>query len=201
MHTKRVTLFRLLPFPSWKRVTVARITVRGFREAMKIGVARLLEFSAALPDKPTDEAALQSLGDPATVAALADLVCLGPRARFFRRWHSQRNAVRLMRASREVEGDGGWTRILALIDWTGEKVKSGGGLNVDIAAICKLYGKTPPEVLGWTMQDFLDTCDCITSAAQAAEVEALRDDPTMDPNAKPTPLSAGRIGLGKAYVH
>lgn len=198
---RRVVLFRLLPFPSFKRVTVGRITVRGFREAMKIGLARVLDWSAALPEKPTPDAALESLGDPATVAALADLVCLAQPPRFFRRWHSQKNAVRLMRASREVEGDGGWTRILALIDWSGEKVKRGGGLIVDISAVCKLYNRTPIDVLNWSMQDFLDTCDCITSSAKAAEDAEMLEDPTMDPEAKPTPLSSVPPGRGKAWVN
>jgi len=198
---RRVVLFRLLPFPSFRRVTVARITVRGFREAMKIGIARVLEFSAGLPEALTPEAALESLGDPATIAALADLVCTGQRPRFFRRWHSQKSAVRLMRASREVEGDGGWTRILALIDWTGEKVKRGGGLVADIGNLCKLYRTTPVEVLNMTMQDFLDTCDCVTSSAKAAEEAELLDDPTMDPEAKPTPLTNVPPGRGKVWVN
>lgn len=190
MRGKTVTLFRLLPFPSFKRVTVARITVRGFREAVKVGLARVLEWSNELPDKPTPEAALESLGHPPTVAALADLVCVGQRPRFFRAWHSQKNAARLMNASREVEGDGGWTRILALIDWSGEKVKRGGGLVADIAAVCGIYRNLSPiEVLDMTMQDFLDLCDCVSSSAKAAEDAALLDDPTMDPEAKPTPLT------------
>jgi len=201
MRARRVTLFRVLPFPSFKRVTVARITVRGFREAMKIGLARVLEFSARLSEAPTPEAALESLGDPATVAALADLVCIGQRPRFFRRWHSQKNAVRLMRASQEVEGDGGWTRILALIDWTGERVKRGGGLVADIGNLCKLYRTTPVEIFNMTMQDFLDTCDCITMAAKAAEEAEFLDDPTMDPEAKPTPLTNVPPGRGKVWVN
>lgn len=201
MRAKRITLFRLLPFPSFKRVTVARITVRGFRDAMKIGLGRVLDWSAGLPDKPTPDAALESLGNPATVAALVDLVCIGERPRFFRRWHSQKNAVRIMRASQEVEGDGGWTRILALIDWTGDKVKRGGGLVADIASVCKFYSMTPVVIFDTTMQDFLDTCDCITMAAKAAEDIELLDDPTMDPEAKPTPLTNVPPGRGKVWVN
>ena len=202
MRAKRITLFRLLPFPSFKRVTVARITVRGFREAVKVGLARVLEWSTALPGKPTPEAAMESLGDPATVAALADLVCVGEAPRFFRRWHSQKNAVRIMRASREVEGDGGWTRILALIDWTGEKVKRGGGLVADIAALCGIYKNlTPLDVLDMAMQDLLDLCDCVTLSAKAAEGAEFLDDPTMDPEAKPTPLSGVPPGRGKVWVN
>jgi hypothetical protein len=199
----KVTLFRLLPFPSWKRVTVARITVRGFREALRVGLARLLEWSAGQPGKPTPEAGLQCLGDPTTVAALADLVCVAQRPRFFRRWHSQRNAVRLMRASREVEGvdPDGWGRMLALIDWGGERVKKGGGLVSDIAAICRIYGMTPVQVLDMPMQDFLDICDCTAGAAKAAEEAEILEDPTMDPNAKPTPLTNVPGGRGKVWIN
>jgi len=202
LDTRKTVLLRLLPFPSWKRVTVARITVRGFRAGLKIALSRVLDWSATLPGKPTPDAALESLGDPVTVAALADLVCPGERPGFFRRWHSQKNAVRLMRAIREAEGDGGWTRILALIDWTGEKVKRGGGLVADIAALCRIYpGLTPLDVLGMTMQDFLDTCDCITLATKAANDAELLDDPTMDPEAKPTPLGQGEPGRAKVWVN
>lgn len=198
-HAKRVTLFRLLPFPSFKRVTMGRITVRGFREAVRIGLARLLEFAAEHDGKPTPEQMQFALGDPATAAALADLICHGQARGFFRRWHSHRNLVRLMGASWEVENDPGWTRMFALIDWTGEKVKKGGGLVMDIAALCRLYSVTPLEILGWTMQDFLDVCDCVSAGAKAAQDAEMREDPTLDPEAEPTPLR-GDLG-GKVYVN
>lgn len=201
MRTKRVTLWRLLPFPGFKRVTVAPITVRGFREAMRIGLARLLEFAAECDGKPTAEQAETALGDPATVAGLADLICRQERPGFFRRWHSHANVVRLMGASWEVENDPGWKRILGLIDLTGERVKRGGGLVCDIAAICRLYSLSPPQVLEWTMQDFLDTADCVTTSARAAEEAELLDDPTMDPEAKPTPLTNVPPGRGKVWVN
>ena len=198
-HAKRITLFRLLPFPWFRRVTVTRITVRGFQKAAAIGLSRLLEFGAQFDGKPTPEQAEFALGDPATVAQLADFICIGQARGFFRRWHTQRNLVRLMGASWEVENDPGWRRMLALVDFTGERVKKGGGLVMDINALCKLYGKTPPEILGWTMQDFLDTCDCVSAGAKAAVEAEMREDPTLDPNAEPTPLR-GDLG-GKVYVN
>lgn len=200
-HEKRITLFRLLPFPSWRRVTVARISVRGFREAVKIGLSRLLEFAAEHDGKPTEAEAQFALGDPATTAALADLICVGQPKGFFRRWHSQRNASRIMGASWEVEDDPGWARMLALIDWSGEKVKKGGGLMNDVITLCKLYGMTPPQVLNMTMQDFLDTCDCVSAGAKAARDAEMREDPTLDPEAEPTSLHGlGNLG-GKVYVN
>lgn len=183
-------------------VRVGRITVRGFREATRIALARVLAFSATLPGKPTPEQALACLGDEATVTALADLICVGQPRRFFSRWFSQQNAVRIMRASRDAEGDGGWQRMLDLIDWTGEKVKRGGGLVSDIAALCRIYPNlTPLDILDMAMQDFLDLCDCITAAGKAAQEAAFLEDPTMDPDAKPTPLRPGMMGGGKAWVH
>jgi hypothetical protein len=200
-HEKRVTLFRLLPFPAYKRVTVGRITVRGFREAVKIGLSRLLEFAAEHDGKPTEAEAQFALGDPATTAALADLICIGQPRGFFRRWHSQRNASRVIEASWEVENDPGWARMLALIDWTGERVKKGGGLVMDIAALCKLYSLTPLDVLTMPMQDFLDLCDCVSAGAKAARDAEMREDPTLDPEAEPTALHGlGNIG-GKVYVN
>lgn len=197
---RRVVLWRILPFPAWKRVTVQRITVRGFREAVRVATEHVLGFTDRLGRKPTPEEALQSLGDPEVCDRFADLIAVGERPRFYRRWRSQGNGTRLMRASRDVEGDGGWPRLTALIDWSGERVKAGGGIGSDIRAICRIWALSPLVVLDMAMQDFLDLCDFVGQANEAAHKEAMRDDPTLDPNAEPTPLGdAG--GLGKVWIN
>lgn len=188
MNPANVNLFRLLP-PFRLRVAVHRITVRGFIEALRLCGQRVLASDLDLP-KATPAQILNLLGAADLCAAVADLLVDGQRPRFFLRWASDFNARRIMRASMEAEGDEGWTRICSIVDWTGKRPKAGGGLMADVGRLCKIYpGLTPVKVLAMPMQDFLDECEFVGLANDAAAGARFASDPTLDPDAEPTPLS------------
>lgn len=189
MRTATVRLYRAVP-PFVNRVTVGPITVRAFRDGLKVMADRVFEFGKAVrQDGPLTEADVwKALGDVNVVAALADLVCIGQPRGFFKVWSSNRNLKALMRAVVEVETTDGLARIWGLLDWTGERVKKGGGFGADLETIARMDHVSPLSLFDVPMADFLDRCDLMERSAEMGYRSDAGDDPTLDPNAEPTPL-------------
>jgi hypothetical protein len=189
MRTASVTLWRAIP-PFRKRVTIGPITVRSFRDAIKRMGDRVFEFArlSGGDEMLTTEQVWKALGDWECFSDIADLIVMGERRGFWKTWSTNRNASALMAGVVEVETPEGIARMWGLLDWTGERVKKGGGFNADLEIVARLDHVSPVTLFETPMRDFLDRCDLLKEAAAMGYSASHGDDPTLDPSAEPTPL-------------
>jgi hypothetical protein len=188
VRTATVRLYRAIP-PFVNRVTVGPITVRGFRDFLKRMGDGVFAFGEKIKKDALSESDVwKALGDVNVVADLADIVCVGQPRGFFKVWSSNRNLRALMRGVVEVETMDGIARIWGLLDWSGERVKKGGGFGADIETIARMDQVSPLSLFDAPMQDFLERCDLIKASAAMGYRSGAGDDPTLDPEAEPTPL-------------
>lgn len=208
-RTARLTLWRLTP-PFRKTVEIQRITLGGFLEVLNLVAPKV---AAAMVQKgaPLDEPEFRlALADADTWSAGADFVAVGQRVGFLHGWlrgrlsgaFARHNANALLAASRAVEGEGQWTRYLdtlqkppatpAPLPAPGGAVKrrKGGGLMADALLIARTFGVLPDVVKAMALRDFLDLCDAMNGEIERGESdpESAAYDPTLDPNAEPTPI-------------
>jgi len=178
---------------------VQQVTLGGFIEALRAAGAKVLAFRDQVrkggPMSDTD--VVMALAHPDVCAALADVLCAERPRGWFRPWHSQANITRMLQAT---QGTTDWGRLVAQLDFSGKKrARKGGSLHGDAILLGRILGVNPAEIIdAWPMERFLDLCEAVMQDTEAARDAEVLDDPTMDPEAKPTPLIAG---LGKAWVH
>lgn len=187
MRVARVNLYRAIP-PFVNRVTVGPITVRAFREGLKLVAGSVAEFALKVGRDVTEADVFKALGDVKVCAGIADLICLDQPRGFFEVWSNNRNLRALMRGIVEVETLDGLSQMWGLLDWSGERVKKGGGLAADIITISRVQGISPQAIFDMPMRDFLDLCDLLQLSAEMGYRAQAGDDPTLDPGAEPTPL-------------
>lgn len=187
-RSARVTLWRAYP-PFIRRVRVEPLTVRSYREAIKTICARVVEYDLIERlDKMTAEQVMVALGDVNTVSALADLLCPEAPRGFFKVWSSNYNLGAMMRGVVEVETRDGISAMWALLDWSGERVKKGGTIAADIIMIGRAFSMSPDDIFSMPMRHFLELCDLLSLSSEMAYKVSTHGDPTLDPDAPPTPL-------------
>ena len=199
-RTARLILWRARP-PFRKVVRVQRITLGGFLELLRTLAPKVAEAVLSMGDRFTFEEMLRTKTDAASVSAFADLVTVEQPAGFMLDWLrpdgqvSARNAAALLAASRAAEGDGQWTRYLNQLQNPapasqpeGKKKTRGGGLSADAQDVAKVFGVAPWHVEALTLHDFLNLCETLNLRMAEAEEESESNDPTLNPNAEPTPL-------------
>lgn len=195
-RTARFRLWRLSP-PFCKTVEVQRITVGGFLELVRAVAPRVAGKMVAAGGAISDTEFIRSAADASMLSAAADLLCRDQSPRFLHRWldgrlngaFAYRNTAAFLRACREAEGSGQWTRFLGCLNRTpekGERKAKGGGLMADVMVMSGMIGTDPMTILGWPLQDFLTLCDSINLVAQ----ETRPYDPTADPDAEPASADA-----------
>jgi hypothetical protein len=202
----RLVLWRLTP-PFRTVVRLHQISVGGFLDLVRTLAPKV---AAAVvrsgPDLITDDDLIRACVDADTVAYVADLVVVDQPVGFLRDWlHGQLsgafargNTARLLRACREVEGDGQWTRFLSCINRPDSDAKpkkgKGGGLMADILAISGALGLDPQQVREWPMRAFLDMCEAMNLAVK----QSGSSDPLSDPEVEPMD-SVGIPGLFQVH--
>jgi hypothetical protein len=191
----RLVLWRLTP-PFRTTVRLRQISIGSFLDLVRTLAPKV---AAAVvrsgPDLITDDDLIRACVDAETVAYVADLVAVDQPVGFLRGWLHGRlggafargNTARLLRACREVEGDGQWTRFLACLnrsvpDQKAKKQGKGGGLMADVLTIAGGLQLDPEAVLAWPMRRFLDMCDALNFAAR----ERGSVDPLSDPDVEPS---------------
>lgn len=187
MKTTRAILYRMgLP---WRMtVTVGPITVGAFMGLVRAVAHKASEVRTLARRDITGEDLIRAFREPEFLA-FADAVVKGRPSEFFGAWLSTRNLLALMDASARVND---WRRILSCLNLSGEKPKRRGSLMGDIQIICRMFpGLDPMSVEDWPMEKFLTFCESLNLMQQG-------DDPTADPECRPTAMQglAGLPGLG-----
>lgn len=183
--------------PFRKVVRVRRITVGGFLDLLRTIAPRIAQAMVKAGAALDDRQFIASWADAEVVAAGADLVCVDQPAGFLQDWlhgrlggfFARRNTDRLLRACRQVEGDGQWTRFLGCINRNPQEKKpkgQGGGLMADVLMLSGMLHLPPMSLMEMPLQDFLNLCDSLNTAAEYER----RLDPTMDPDAEAAPAES-----------
>jgi len=190
----RLVLWRLTP-PFRTTVRLHQITVGGFLELVRTVAPKVAAAVIASQPKPvTDDEVIRACVDAETVAYAADLVAVDQPVGFLHGWLHGRlagifargNTARLLRACREVEGDGQWTRFLSCINRPAANAQKptkgkGGGLMADVLTMAGAMSLDPNQVLAWNLRGFLDLCDAMNLQAK----QSGSSDPLSDPDAEP----------------
>lgn len=179
-------------------VLVYQVTLGGFIEILRVAGQKVKEFQLQVRKggdiTPTD--VRLALAHPDVCAGVADALCPDQPRDWFRRWYSQPNVARMFEAAR---GTSDWSRLIAQLDFSGKKHTGKGSLESDAIMVARLLNVNPREVLyEWPMEHFLDMCEALIRQKEAAQEAEFLDDPTMDPEAKPTPIIPG---CGKVWVN
>lgn len=163
-RASRFSLWRLWP-PFRRVVTVRRITVGGFLDLVRLLAARLATVRVESARSITEADVLRVMGE-SELCAFADLVTDGQPVGYLRAWlggygmgpMTHWNIQKLLAASREAEGDGGWTRILGCLrlDPNPPATEQKGGLMADVVALSRMLGLDPMAIRSWSMQEFID---------------------------------------------
>jgi len=203
----RLVLWRLTP-PFRTTVRLRQISVGSFLDLVRTIAPKVAAaVVAAHPKEVSDDEVIRACVDADLVSYVADLVAVDQPVGFLRGWLHGRlagafargNTSRLLRACREVEGDGQWTRFMSTINRTPPGSKpakkgSGGGLMADVLAISGALSLDPQQVRSWPMRAFLDMCDAMNLAAR----QSGSSDPLSDPEAEPMD-SVGIPGLFQVH--
>lgn len=204
MNHGRLVLRRLRP-PFRRTVLVPQVTPQRFQaivaEAyMHAAVAR---NDADLRGVKVDEESIRKLlATETAVCRLADLLVPDEPRGWFSAWlpsgvvsafcgpwgkrrdrlAARRNILGLLAASREAEGDGGWTRMRSLVNLGGsapersDSTGEHGGIWADIGDLCRAFpGLDPMKVWReWTMLDLMDACQAVNVASAQHRKEQER---------------------------
>lgn len=185
-------------------VLVYQVTLGGFQEALRVAGEYVLRFrdqvkkGAALTERDN----WLALSHPDVCAGVADVLCPDQPRDWYRPWHSHDNHFRMLDAARKTSD---WSRLIAQLDFTGEKRKGrgkGGSLYGDAILLGRVLMVNPIEIIDvWPMERFLDTCEALIRNQEAAQEAEFLDDPTMDPEAKPSPLFNVPRDRGKVWIN
>lgn len=188
------------------QVLVYQVTLGGFIEALRVAGQYILKFRDEVRQggEISERDVRLALLHPEVCAAVADVLCPDQPRGWFRPWHSQKNVIRMLAAASQTSD---WGRIVKELNFPGAKGtpakearrKRGGGLVGDALLLGRIIGVNPQEIIdAWPLERFLDLCEAVIKDTEAAKEAELLEDPTMDPEAKPTPLIPG---LGKQWVN
>jgi hypothetical protein len=196
-------------------VTVYQVTLGGFIEALRVATEHVFRFQDVVKKgaEMTQHDVNLALLHPEVCKAVADVLCPDMPRGWFEPWHSQGNIQRMLDAASKTSD---WKRLIGELDFSGGAAaaaeaggkggrkpkkarKRRGTLYTDAILVSRILGVNPAEVIdGWTMERFLDVTDALVRSKEAAEEEQLLSDPTMDPDAAPSPLIPG---MGKQWVN
>jgi hypothetical protein len=194
--------------------TVYQVTLGGFIEALRVATEHVFRFQDVVKKGAdmTQHDVNLALLHPEVCKTVADVLCPEEPRGWFEAWHTQENITRMLDAATKTSD---WRRLIGQLQF-GKTVeepaaeggkrkrrtkaqKTKGNLFTDAILVARMLGVNPAEVIdGWTMERFLDVVDGMVRSKEAAEEEQLRADPTMDPDAEPTPLIAG---MGKQWIN
>lgn len=182
-------------------VEVLQVTLGGFIECLRAAGNKAQEFRVKVLDGAamSERDAVMALGHPDVCAAVADALCPDQPRGWFRPWQSARNMLKMLEGARQTSD---WSRLIAQLNPAGNGPRPGrGSLYSDAITVARILGVNPQEIIDvWSMERFLDICDGMVKAADSAREAEMLEDPTMDPNAEPTPLTGGVPGA-KVYVN
>jgi hypothetical protein len=176
-------------------VKVLQVSLGGFTEALKAAGSKILQFREMVLQgrDMTDLDVARVLAHPDVTAAIADILCPNQPRGWFRPWHSERNILRMLNAAGATSD---WGRLIGQLSLSGEGRQGRGSLFADAISVARILGISPAEVIDeWSMERFLDVCDGILRANEVAKRDEMLDDPTMNPEAEPSPLGKAH-GLG-----
>lgn len=188
-------------------VPVYQATLGGFIEALRVAGEYVLRFRQEVRKGQdlTAHDVVMALAHPVVCSGIADVLCPGMPRGWFEPWHSQKNIERMLDGARKTSD---WGRLVAQLDFDGAAKRAGkgvgsrkkkGSLYGDAILLGRMLGVNPQEIIhAWPMEHFLDTVEAVLREKDAANDAELEEDPTMDPDAKPTPLIPG---LGKQWVN
>jgi len=201
-------------------VTVYQVTLGGFIEALRVATEHVFRFQDVVKKgaEMTQHDVNLALLHPEVCKTIADVLCPEMPRGWFEPWHSQANIQKMLNAASKTSD---WKRLIGQLDFSGgtaaaaegEAVGTGkkkgrgpkkarrrrGTLYTDAILVSRILGVNPAEVIdGWTMERFLDVTDALVRSKEAAEEEEIAKDPTMDPDAEPSPLIPG---MGKQWVN
>ncbi|SRR6266571_2551101 len=185
-----------------KSVVVYQVTLGGFVEALRVAGEYVFRFrNEVKKGAPLIETeVVLALGHPNVCASMADVLCPDQPRAWYRPWHSTANLRRMLQAARQTSD---WSRLVGELDFSGKK-KPGqrrrrGTLVTDAVTLARVLGVSPAEIIdAWPMERFLDVCEALNIAAEDAQ---RSEDPTLDPDAEPTPLAAAAGWGGRVVVH
>jgi hypothetical protein len=179
-------------------VIVQQVTLGGFIEALRVAGTWVMKLRDQVKKGQdlTERDVMLFLLHPEVCKGVADVLCPEMPRGWYEDWHSEANVKRMLEAARKTSD---WSRLLAQLDFSGNKRGGKGSLYGDAILLGRIIGVNPLEILDvWPMERFLDMVEGVIRDKEVAEEEELREDPTMDPEAKPTPLIPG---LGKQWTH
>lgn len=182
-----------------RTVVVYQVTLGGFIEALRVAGEQLMRFRVIVRKggKLSLRDVKLALLHPAVCIAVADVLCPREPRGWYEPWHSEKNVARMLLGAQQTSD---WGRLIGQLSLSGGKKnpKRQGDLTTDAIALARLMEVNPMEVIhGWPMERFLDLADGMIREREAAAAAEYSDDPTMDPEAKPTPLIPG---LGKQWT-
>ena len=201
MRTARLTLRRINKHGKRvrTRVSVRQITVGGYLSLVRSMAPRVAEAMVKSEKPLTDIELIHACATSEAISLFADLVCVNKPVGFIKRWCGNQidgtpegllvrgNVEALLAASRDVEGDGQWTRFLGCLNrgpQSGETVKQkkqrGGGLYADVLDVARIFNVLPQAVMEQPLRDFLDLCDGLNMASANQPIS----DPTLDPESE-----------------
>lgn len=202
VRTVRATLYRLWPYPAFKRIRVMPVTVEGFMDLVRLYVEHMSEVRLRKSADVEPEEVLRSLSQT-EICGFVDRVTDSEPVGYFSDWMHEkgpfgkklsiRNFWTVWEASKKVND---WQKFVALIRTKpGNEKGKKGSLMSDVMLVSKVTSTPLLLVLSCPLEHFLLMCD-------ALNLEARAEDPTIDPDCEPTPLDAlaGSVP-GLAVVH
>lgn len=186
------------------QVLVHQVTLGGFIEVLRVAGHKVEEFQAIVRkgEYLVARDIWLALAHPEFCAGIADVLCPDRPRGWFRPWWSQANIARMIEAARATSD---WGRLVEQLRLPGPGKKpsrKSGSLYADAILLGRILSVNPQEIIdAWPMERFLDLCDAVIRDTEAAKEEEMLEDPTMDPEAKPTPLTNVLPGRGKVWVN
>lgn len=175
-------------------VIVLQVSLGGFIECLRAAGNKVMEFRAKVlrGRDMTDRDAILAMGHPDVCSAIADVLCPDQPRGWYRPWHSEANVRKMLQAAAQTSD---WNRLIGQLNLSGTARPGRGSLYGDALTVARILQVNPQEVLDeWSMERFLDICDELLASTRAAQEAEMFEDPSMDPEAKPTPLQPGLGG-------
>lgn len=155
-----------------KRVVVVSLTIRRFLKLLHICARRACATSLKMDNKAGPQDWIRALS-PKDFCDLADLACPREPPRWYKGWASVANTWRLMDGMLDTNEVG---RLLQAVNLN-PSTERAGTIDGDIASMAKTFGISPPEVLSWYADEFLDAVKGLNDLTQTQEPERQRPDP------------------------